>query len=375
MARWSFRGVLSAIDLSTIARTEPTLVALHRRMVDQLGMTEAQAARVVENILGRALLRYGDHLVAGKGALVDRVITLRHALDDAYDTAFAFGAATGTGTTRAAADARLREIDRLLGELDDALEKLGRPMEEIDPPPGAGDALSPLHAEVSGTAATPERPGTVRRDIEEDRLKGRDSAGRRSRTPRIEGGRYRFTRNADGSYTKTFEDGASATFHIEHGRYRVEMFDAAGVKIGEAHEFELLPTAYGRRPRTTALMQANHGYQNSTMTALFGGYGYNGDAVPTIWMRDSRHGSPHGLVTAAQNSGKTLRNLSGVTLLDIRRWTIADLRLAGMPDAQIAAYLASIDRYFVRSVLPNIPVSERLALLGRDSWPPVGGGL
>lgn len=371
MARWSFRGALSSIDLAVIARTEPTLVALHRRMVDRLGMSDAQATRVVENILGRRLLRYGDHLVSVKGGLIDRVIALRNALDDAYDTAFSYVGATGTSGTRAVSDTSLSNLSRMFQELDDALEALGRPMHEIDPPSGSGDTLAALHAEVSGTTATPEAPGTVRRGVDEDALKARDSLGRRTRTPRIEGGRYRFLRNADGSYTKMFADGASAIFHIEHGRYRVELIDAAGVKIGEAREFAVLPTPYGRRPPTTALMQANHGYQNSTMAALFGSYGYNGNAVPTIWMRDSRHGSPHGLVTAAQNSGKSARNGSGVTLAMIRRWTIADLRLAGMPDAHIAEYLAHIDDYFVRNVLPNIPVSEHARLLA--GWTPRGG--
>ena len=367
MARFSFRGILTSLDLAHMASTEPTLVALRRRMVERLGMSERQAGRVVENILGRALMRYGDHLVAGQSAVIDRVISLRGELDDAFHGAMEYNTRTATGTTGGAArpslDAQLRRISSLLEDLDRELTKLGRPLHEIDPPPGSGDTMAPLHALVSGTAPTTARPGTVVRDVARDLTESVSATGRRVRA-RILSGRYRFRRNRDGSYTKYFDDGASARFRVENGRYRVEMFDASGAKIGEAHEFAVLMTPYGRRPRTTALMQANHGYQNSTMSALFGRYGYNGDAVPTVWMRDSRHGSPHGMVTAAQNSAKSARNASGVTLEMIREWTIADLRHAGMPDAQISAYLRAIDDHFMRNVYPNIPANRRTALLG-----------
>lgn len=364
---FSFRGILSSLDLSRLAASEPTLVAAQRRMVERLGMSEARAARVTEAILGRALLRYGEHLIAGKGAIIDRVVELRGRLDDAYEAAFTFHAGTGgAGSSRAVLDSALADISRLFDELDAELVKLGRPMHEIDPPPGVGDALAPLHAEVRATPRDPAFPDTPRRTTTHDTTP--NDSGR----TRITGGRYRFRRRRDGSYIKRFEDGASAVFRIENGRFRVEMFDAAGTRIGDAAEFAVLHTPYGRRPRTTALMQANHGYQNSTMSRLFGRYGYDGDAAPTIWMRDSRRGSPHGLVTAEQNTAKAARNASGVTLADIRRWTIQDLRHSGMPDAQIAEYLRAMDNHIMARVYPNIPANRRKALLG--NWR-AGAGL
>jgi len=374
MGAFSFRGIVSAIDIAVIARSEPTLVALRRRMVDELGMDPAQAARVTESLIGRALLRYGDHLVAGKSAVLDRVIALRNELDDAYDAAFSYGSAASPAAARAALDARLRNIDRLLSELDTEMTKLGAPMHELDPPPGAGDTVATLHTEIAGIAPTRALTDADRRMIDEDILKGRDSRGYRTRTPRLEGGRYRFTRNADGSYTKTFDDGASAVFHIEGGRYRVETFGPPPGKVstGVIRENDVLTTPYGRLPRLTALVQANHGYQNSTMTQLFGAFGYDGNAVPTIAMRNSRRGSPHGLVTNAQNADKTMRNAPGTTLLHIRRWTIADLRMGGVPDHQIAAYLAVMDQHFVDNVLPNVIAAGRQDLLGPGltTWPP-----
>jgi hypothetical protein len=376
MGAFSFRGIVSAIDIAVIARTEPTLVALQRRMVHEMepGLSPEQAARVTESIIGRALLRYGDHLVASKSEVLNRVIALRNELDDAYDAAFSYGGSTSPAAARATLETRLRNIDRLLNELDTEMTKLGAPMHELDAPPGAGDAAAALHAEIAGIAPTRALTDADRRMIDEDVLKGRDSRGYRTRTPRLEGGRYRFTRNADGSYTKTFDDGASAVFHIEGGRYRVETFGPPPGKVstGVIRENDVLTTPYGRLPRLTALVQANHGYQNSTMAQLFGAFGYDGNAVPTIAMRNSRRGSPHGLVTNAQNAGKTMRNAPGTTLLHIRRWTIADLKMAGVPDHQIAAYLTAMDDYFVQNVLPNIPADRRPGLLGDGltTWPP-----
>jgi hypothetical protein len=367
MVMFSFRGILTSLDLAHMASTEPTLVALRRRMVDRLGMSEHQASRVTEAILGRALLRYGEHLIAGRGAIVDRVIDLRMRLDDAFETAFAFNARTpGAGTSRATLDANLQEISRLFDQLDAEMTRLGRPLHEIDPPPGTGDTLRPLLDEVGTVPANPAFPHTQRR------TPIHDTTPNASGTVRIESGRYRFTRQPDGSFLKTFDDGATAVFRVENGRFRVEMFEKGGARIGEAAEYAVLHTPYGRRPRTTAMMQANHGYQNSTMTRLFERYGYDGDAVPTIWMRDSRRGSPHGMVTAEQNAGKAMRNASGVTLADIRRWTVADLRHSGMPDAQIAEYIRAIDNHFMVRVYPNIPANRRTALLG--NWRP-GAGL
>lgn len=377
MVLFSFHGLLSTTDISAIARSEPSLVALHQRMVRRLGFTPARATRVIETILSRALFRYGEHLVAGKSALIDRVIGLRNQLDESYHQIFAYGERAGLSTRARSGpamtlEARLREIDRLFHELDDSLDKLGRPLHEIEPPPPrAGDTIDPLHAEVAATAASPatQRPRPAS-DSTAPRPPSRP--GRKPRLSRIESGRYRFRRNPDGSYTKTFANGSSTTFHIENGRFRALAHDASGGFIGEFREFDVVPTAYGRIPQLTALLQAHHGMQNELLTRLFGRFGYNGDAAPTIMLRDSRSGSPHGMITAVQNGARAARSGSGVTLSNIREWAIADLRMSGMPDRDIALYLRTFDTYFERNVLGRMKPADRARLLG--SWRP-GMGL
>jgi hypothetical protein len=367
LSHFEFHGFRTSIDLAARVAADPSFVALMRRMRHELGMSEAQASRIAENIMGRMLLRFGNHLVAHKGAIIDRVIALRTELDEAFHQVMEFNGGPATSASRSAANDRLRRIGALLEELDAKMVELGRPLHEIDPPSGAGDALAPLRALVTATTPTLARAGTVVRTVTHDVTASVSATGKRV-SARILSGRYRFHQLADGSFIKYFADRSSAIFRVVGGRFHVELRNAAKQVIGHAVEFAVLHTPYGRRPYTTALMQANHGYQNSTMTRLFGTLGYDGNAVPTIWMRDSRHGSPHGMITAVQNAEKAVRNASGVTLEHIRDWTIADLRYSGMPDAHIVEYLRAIDDHFMRSVYPNIPVNQRKTLLG--NWRP-----
>lgn len=367
---FSLHGHAGSFDLRAILRSDEGLAAVQRRMVDELGIEAGRAERILTDMLGRALLRHGDHLVAARSALVDRVIALRGQLDTLYSTALNLNVQPG-GSARvragtASLDDQLRHIDGVYRELDDALTELGKPFEQVAPPPGvANDVPAVLSDEIGrstpSTRTQPHRP--VTHDTTPQGASGR---------VRIETGRYRFAREVrpDGStvYRRSFEDGASVTFEVQNGRYRVETFDAAGNRTSSFGEFDILHSPYVRRPRTTAIMQAHHGIQNSPMTKLFGRYGYNGDAVPTIWLRNSRSGSPHGSITAVQNGQRSTRNAAGTTYGDIRRWALDDLLMANMPRNKIEEYLAAFDHYFESSVLPNIPEAQRPALLG--DWTP-----
>jgi len=367
---FTLRGVSSSFDLSAIVRSDEGFMALRRRMVDELDIPAGRADRILQDMLGRALLRHGDHLISARSALVDQVIALRGRLDTLYSSALNFSARSGTGqrldVNAASLDDQLRQIDGLYAQLDDKLTELGQPFHEVEPPPDlANDVPRVLSDEIGGrTASTRTQP---HRDITEDI----DPRGRSGRI-RIESGRYRFTRNStpDGRtvYSRNFSDGASVQFEVRNGQYRVETFDASGQRTASFGEYDILHTPYGLRPRTTAIMQAHHGLQNSIMTRLFGRFGYNGNAAPTIWLRNSRRGSPHGSITAVQNGHKSARNAAGATYRDIRNWALDDLLMTNMPRNKIEEYLAAFDHYFETAVLPNIPEAERAALLG--DWTP-----
>jgi hypothetical protein len=367
---FSLRGHSGSFDMRAILRSDEGLAAVQRRMIDELGIEAGRAERILTDMLGRALLRHGDHLVAARSALVDRVIGLRNQLDALYSTALNFNAQSGRGARvdsgTASLDDQLRQIDGMYRELDDALTDLGKPFDEVAPPPGvANDVPAVLGDEIGrstpSTRTQPERP--VTHDTTPQGASGR---------VRIETGRYRFAREvtADGRtvYRRSFEDGASVTFEIQNGQYRLETFDAAGNRTSSFGEYDILHSPYGRRPRTTAIMQAHHGMQNSLMTQLFGNFGYNGNAAPTIWLRNSRSGSPHGSITAVQNGQRSTRNAAGTTYSDIRRWALDDLLMTDMPRHKIEEYLAGFDHFFETTVLPNIPEAQRPALLG--DWTP-----
>jgi len=366
----TLRGVASSFDLRAILRSDEGFTALRRRMVNELDIPAARADRILQDMLGRALLRHGDHLVAARSALVDQVIALRGRLDTLFSSALNFSSRSGSGhridANVASLDDQLRQIDSIYAQLDDKLTELGRPFDEVEPPPDlTNDVPDVLTSEIGGrSASTRTQP---RRDVNED-VTPQGSRGR----IRIESGRYRFKRTQmpDGRtvYTRTFSDGASVNFEVRNGQYRVETFDASGQRTASFGEYDILHTPYGRRPRTTAIMQAHHGMQNSLMRDLFGDYGYNGDAAPTIWLRNSRSGSPHGSITAVQNGQKSGRNVAGTTYQDIRNWALDDLLMTNMPRQKIEEYLAAFDHFFETTVLPNIPEADRPALLG--GWTP-----
>lgn len=367
---FNLRGVAGSFDLRAIIRSDEGLAAVQRRMVNELDIPAGRAERILQDMLARALLRHGDHLIAGRSALVDQVITLRTQLDNLYGSILNFASQSGTGQRSGASagsvDDQIRQLDGIYSQLDDRLTELGKPFHEVEPPSGlTHDVPEVLGAEIDGRTASTR--------TQDERPIDMDTTPQgASRRIRIESGRYRFTRtvHADGrvTYRRDFVDGASVEFEVHNGQYRVTTFDNAGQRTSSFGEYDILHTPYGRRPRTTAIMQAHHGLQNSLMTALFGRFGYNGNSAPTIWLRNSRRGSPHGTITAVQNGQKSARNAAGTTYSDIRNWALDDLLMTNMPRHKIEEYLAALDHYFESAVLPNIPDADRAALLG--DWTP-----
>jgi len=399
--RFSLHGVAGHFDLPRMIRGNRRYQQTRNRMINELNIPEARADRILEDMLGNALLRHGDHLLTVKGAIVDRVVQIRSELDTLFGTVLEFNPrnnADGSAGSRASLDEQIRQLDQHYSDLDQALQDLGIPFHEMQPPPAVADGVHPaFRQEIDGV--TPMTQRQADRPIEYDTSRPPPETGLGQRI-RIETGRYTFSRNVlpDGrvQWTRSFEDGASVRFEVEGGRYRVETYDASGRRTHEFGEYDILHDAYRTRPRTTAIMQAHHGMQNSLMKQLFEDFGYDGNAVPTIWLRNSRRGSPHGIITDIQNASKPsraadavnnpraagqaapgaapleARGLAGTTYADIRRWALADLLMTDMPRNRIDEYLAVFDRYFERNVLPNIPADQRAALLG--NWPPAGGG-
>lgn len=371
--RFSFRGLSSHFDPRAMARSDPAFVRLRRTMTEQLGLDAARADRLLDEMLLRALTRWGDDVLRGQSALLDRVVSLRERLDDLYHQTLNFSARSGPSTTRVSAAGRpsvrdqLREIDQLIRQLDDELAALGRPLHEIHPGSAATrDIAAETADEVARAAASTRRPGHEHRDVLADTA--REAGRSRSRLSR-----KGFRAHPPGQsqvFRREFADGSWAEFRIEGGRYHVRTRNAAGVESTFA-EYDILHSPYANRPLTTSLMQAHHGVQNSMMTRLFGRFGYSGEAAPTIWLRNSRRGSPHGAITAVQNAGRSTRSSSATTLSEIRRLAIEDLRLTHMPEVQINAYLRVFDEYFARAVLPAMSRADRLRLLG--DWRPPSG--
>lgn len=370
-----FRRIACSIDPRRIAESDATFRRLRSRMVDELGIDPARADRLLDDMLARALTRFGDQFVLGKSELLDQVVDLRDRLDTLYHQVLNFDRRSGAVSTlrvdpsgRASIQEQLRQIDALYRELDDALERLGRPLESLLPAPGAArsiaddtaDEIARLIDDARQAGRLVRRPGHGHRDIGLDITQGRLSRRGFTEVPGSNGT----------AFTRSFADGSTATFRMENGRYVVTTRDAGGVET-TFREFDLLSTPYARRPFTTSLMQAHHGLQNSLMTTLFERFGYDGGAAPTIWLRNSRRGSPHGAITATQNSHGATRRTTLTTLADIRRVAIEDLALTDMPHDMITAYIRAFDEYFEAAVLPQIPAADRARLLG--AWRPSSG--
>lgn len=353
-----FHGEDTTLDLSRVIDADPRL----RRLRDDIALRHPRerAQHIAEDIVASALRRYGDHVLAVKSDLLDHIVDLRDRLDGLYQGILHSGDATGRRPGQSTGDfeAQLRDVEGLYQQLDEALTDLGQPVVHTPPPPDAPNALA---QELSDAieAQPPSTPRQAPRPIDRDATI--EPGSTRSRLERL-----RIRTEADGSRRVTFASGDSAVFSVENGAYRVRTYDASGRETANFAEFDTLHTPYRNRPSTTRIMNAHHGLQNDLMRRVFQRFGYDGTAVPTIWLRDGKAGSPHGMITDIQRAASTERRAAR-TYSEIRDFAIRDLAASQVPTARISEYLTAMDNYFRTAVLPNIPPAQR-GLLG--SWTP-----
>ncbi len=361
MARlFHFRGEASLIDVTARVNSDPRLVRFRRTLEKRYPPERAQA--MVEDMLVAGMRHFGDQYVAVNADRLDRVLALRAALEDQYHIVLKSGRGKGRtiGVTAAQRKANLMDIERLYAELDETFDALGRPTEGLDLATSKGDLARRFKASIERhlPGQRPHRTRSVRRDM-------RVEAGQK--VSRFK--RHGFKRVEPGVYALTFKDGTSVRYEVVEGRYRLQTFDPNGQLVLEFGEYDTLVSPYRNRPKTSSIMNAHHGLQNDLMKLAFEDYGYDGGAVPTMWLRDGRAGSPHGMITAMQNSTHAARTkLKTPTYSQIRDWGIQDMRTAGVPTAAIHEYLAHMDAYFRRAVVPNLERSGELRRLG--TWEP-----
>ncbi|KAG1713687.1 hypothetical protein GQR58_002155 [Nymphon striatum] len=399
-------------------------------MTDERGIPPARARQIAEDMVGWAVLRHGDNLIAGRSAMIDRVIEIRTRLDDLYATVLNYdsplvGTANRTSGPRDI-DTQLDQLAQAYRDLDAEMTQLQLPFHTV--PAALADTRLPRHLldEIDNAPRSSTSSQTPRPHADDTRMMVQPDGGLRVR---LTGIRYYFVRQADGSYLRTFTDGDTATLRMVNGWYQITTRSADGTQLSRFTEFDILHTPYGRKPRTSAVMQAHHGMQNSLMESLFSAYGYNKNSVPTMWLRNSRAGSPHGMITNAQHTrartsattspaaptgtastppvtstappaaasvsppgspptlgspvppsttvpatpaaAATAAPTTGMTYSDIRQKAIEDFRLVDVPHARATEYLAAFDAYFERTVLPQLRSQGALHLLG--TWVPQGG--
>lgn len=360
MALLNFRGVASRLNLRTVAQGHPDFARLRRYLIREQGMSARRADQVLDGMLARVMHNFGDHFVAGKSSLLDRIVQLRDTLDTSYGQILDFSG-NPVGGSRSLTD-QLSDLQVLYRDLDGALLDLSRRVDETSPP-DIRTIVDPILADIRGVDATPPA-GTVRRPIGTDILiePGRSSSRMREKN---------FVETAPGSgvWIKAFKE-VDTEFRVVDGQYHITVRDKAGQVLATVREFGTI-ASHKLKETVGRIVQSHHGMQDLVMKTVFGRHGYNRDNAPTIWVRDSRSGSPHRLMSEAQNNAQPVRNLRTTTYKQIRDWSIADLKLAGAKPDEIAAFLRAFDAYFVKDILPKLSATERAAMLG--GWTPPGG--
>jgi hypothetical protein len=165
--------------------------------------------------------------------------------------------------------------------------------------------------------------------------------------------------------TRKYDTG-TVELKVVDGQIHVTVTDNNGVVTDRFKEFDVLHESYANKPLSSEAVQAHHGCQNALMEHVFSRFGYTKGGPPTIWLRDSTSGSPHGIITFHLQS-KTLSDGKAdpsLTYGKIRDIAVKELATAGVPDAKIREYIRAMDKYFDENVLPNIPDALRDRLVG-----------
>jgi len=339
--RVAIDGLASIDDL---IKMRPRLKALHSHLEEhyrRTGNTEpgARATGEIDNLLRAALTDFADAFIAPKESALKRLFELQDEVFGVYDQVLR-SRSPDVKVDFKALHAKYREMQTLFGELAKPGLKIASEAGNANTRTAArGIAIAPTSL-PAGTTFVPasSRLNTLIGRTGWHQLTGGGMWAQLKKGTvelRVKGNVIEVTSRPTGQSSVTFK------------------------------EFDVL-AKYGSKPKSTRVMQAHHGVQNEVMARAFGKYGYNGDEVPTIWLRDSTEGSPHGIIThGMQNPNKRIRledpNLS---YGKIRDWAVADLKAAGAPDDAIRSYLAAMDDYFTKNIVPKLPANRKAALIG-----------
>jgi hypothetical protein len=367
--KFKLTGAAGVLEVSLETASSRTVHDL-RGALENRGIKGAEAEKIIDDVIVSGITRMSRQFERIKAKHIDTVVKLRSEIDALYHDIF-IGPEAGTQAgVKKAVEGRADNLRKLYTKLDEAIENATLPLEKMNL---AAEVDEGVAGAVKGVEA--ENLPHGKRPIEAD-LK-REGRGK----TRL--GRKGF-KAFEGGYRVRFADGAETVLKIENGRYIAEIFTPPGVNGGQKsviREFSVSHEPYKMTYKTTSVLQRNHVCQNSLMQKLFGPFGYDGNQVPTVWMRDSRVGSPHGKVTAGQRTYKTQQGAtidaaekaaksmgsakplptgtaplapSQLNLGEIQRMGIAQMKGAGCPDAAIAEYMRSFNRYFESQVMPKL---------------------
>jgi len=387
-APFSLKGLFGEASISVEIESSRILSEMHDALTGPpRNLTDAQATRVVEDVALVGLTRMARSFERIKSKHIDLVLKLRSEIDGLFVEAFASEGAGSKETISKALDERLPRIKQAYAQLDTAVEKATEPLARMKAKGELDDAMLKAVDDVA-----PNKPLVEDRPIEADKAIEAGKTVNRLTRKKI----YPF----GSGFKVTFKDGAETVLSIVNGRYTAEIYPGkAGVgKPRVISEFSLSIDPYRTDFRTTSILQRNHVVQDSLMKKLFGPFGYDSGSVPTIWMRDSRTGSPHHQVSAQQRAFKTAEGstivqaerrstqLAGkvatplppnkLNLGELQKMGIAQMKSQGCPPQVIAEYLKVFDEVFTQQVLGNaefkkLSPADQASLLG--DWKPGRG--
>lgn len=364
MKKFTLKGVSGVAEVTLEVEGTRAVQDL-RKALEKKGVHGAEAERVIDDLLVSGLTRMARHFERIKAKHIDTVVNLRAELDGLYHDIF-IGEHAGTQAgLKQAIDSRIGKIQAKYAELDKALAEATLPLEHMKLAAEADDAALAAVKKVE-PEALPHADRPLAKDLAREG-RGRSRLRRKGFEP------------FKGGYKVKFADGAETVLSIKNNRYTAEIYPPPGIKGGKPtviSEFQLSRDRYSTDLKTTSILQRNHVFQNSLMEKLFGRFGYDGGTVPTVWLRDSKTGSPHGQVTAQQRGFKTRSGThidgaeaaarkmargdkaaaapSQLNLAEIQRQGIAQMRSIGCPDEVIAQYMREFNRHFEATVLKDL---------------------
>ncbi len=349
---FKFLGRTTERDLARLAETDKTLLSMRDRLKSV--MPEPRARGLIEDMLEVALHGAGEHFIGMKGPAIDRILKARVQLAGIFETVMAPGWRGDMGP-------HLKLLDGIYRDIEAGLEELSKPIEKSPPPKALSDTIAArIRREVHDATA-----GDSPHEFRAAATDAMREAGYAS--PRLTRRGYRKLPNSD-TFRRIFKDKNSVELTIKDGRFHAETFDSAGRRTAKFAEFDVALEPYGRTPKTGSLLQAHHGLEGDLMGALFG-KAYDHNAVPTIWLRNNKTGSPHGIVTALGNMTRAgRRDPATLTYEAIRIYAAADMKAAQVPAAAIEAYLAAIDAHVRTRIVPGLSKNESARKLG--GWKP-----